>query len=109
MAPSIVQLSQSYKIVDLRYTPSANYGGREISSQFSHGCPHLVGHEGTIRVVDDGGKGPVVVQKHHNFLSLGSFYYLLEHVESGGMAYLPGALVFRERALLGRGRGRSSH
>ena len=52
-------------------------------------CSYRFGHEGAIRVIDDGGEGAVVVEKHDDLLPFGRHGDLVEHVQRRGVPQLP--------------------
>lgn len=49
---------------------------------------NLVGDEGAVGILNDGGQSAVVVQEHYNLLPFRAAHYLLEHAEGRGVLKL---------------------
>uniref|UniRef100_A0A7C9EWQ0 Uncharacterized protein n=1 Tax=Opuntia streptacantha TaxID=393608 RepID=A0A7C9EWQ0_OPUST len=78
MTTCIVELLQLYKVINLVFASSSHNRSGEILSSRLHRSSHLIGHESSIRVLNNGGESAIVIKKHDNLLSLGGFDDFIE-------------------------------
>nr|GMC54603.1 hypothetical protein Iba_chr01dCG17670 [Ipomoea batatas] len=70
----------------------------------SHCFPHLFSHESFVRVLNNGRKGAIVVQKHYYLFPFRSFGYAIKHPQSRRITKSPRIVIIILRRCLGRRR-----